>query len=358
MTAATVSAPAPDWDLLANQARFRRRLTMVLLVSFLILTSLPVMLPYFWMLTISLSAITGGIDSFVLWRSCAVMIPTVVLIALARIFVQDRRMRFQVIAGILLVTLLAVIFLIGPFLHVQNFRFFWEADFVKDLPGRSRSGSGSQFPWVWTAFGNSLVLATVQTVVVVTVSTLAGYYLSRFGFPGRSGFLQSLLVLHAFPAMTLVIPIFLLLHWTGMLDTLTGVILVVVTLELPFSIFIMKGFFDAVPWDIEMSAITDGASRRQAFFLVILPQVNVGMIAIGVFAFIKGWEEYVFVRTLLFDKSNWVMSLYLFFVQDDIMGVDYGIVAAVSVFYLLPSLVLYVFCQKFLVQMNLGGIKG
>ena len=83
-----------------------------------------------------------------------------------------------------------------------------------------------------------------------------------------------------------------------------------------------------------------------------------GLIAVGVFAFIRGWEEYVFVRTLLFDKQNWVMSLYLFFVAEDIMGVDYGMVAAVSVFYVLPSLLLYIFCQKFLVQMSLGGIKG
>ena len=131
--------------------------------------------------------------------------------------------------------------------------------------------------------------------------------------------------------MTLVIPIFLIMYWVGLIDTIVGVMLVIVTLELPFSIFIMKGFFDSVAWDIEMSAITDGASRRQAFFLVVLPQVRVGLIAIGVFAFIKGWEEYVFVRTLLIEKSNWVMSLYLYWVADDIMGVDYGIVAAVSV---------------------------
>ncbi|MGI9423068.1 MAG: ABC transporter permease subunit, partial [Hyphomicrobiaceae bacterium] len=181
---------------------------------------------------------------------------------------------------------------------------------------------------------------------------------SRFAFPGRAAFLQSLLVLHAFPAMTLIIPIFLIMHWVGLLDTITGVILVVVTLELPFSIFIMKGFFDAVPWDIEMSAMTDGASRRQAFVQVILPQVKVGLLAVGVFAFLKGWEEYVFVRTLLFEKSNWMMSLYLFWVSDDIMGVDYGIVAAVGVFYVLPSLILYITCQKYLVQMTIGGIKG
>jgi inositol-phosphate transport system permease protein len=136
------------------------------------------------------------------------------------------------------------------------------------------------------------------------------------------------------------------------------VVLVICTIELPFAIFIMKGFFDAVPWDIEMSAMTDGASRRQAFVQVLLPQVRFGMLAIGIFAFLRGWEEYVFVRTLLVAKSNWVMSLYLFFVSEDVMGVDYGIVSAVGVFYIVPSLLLYSFTQKYLTQMSVGGIKG
>jgi inositol-phosphate transport system permease protein len=158
--------------------------------------------------------------------------------------------------------------------------------------------------------------------------------------------------------MTLVIPIFLLMYWTGLLDTLPGVILVVATLELPFSIFIMKGFFDGVPWDIEMSAMTDGASRRQVFLMIVLPQVRFGMLAVGIFAFLRGWEDYVFVRTLLIGKDNWVMSLYLFYVSQDIMGVDYGIVTAVGLMYLLPALVLYIATQKYLTQMTFGGIKG
>ena len=195
-------------------------------------------------------------------------------------------------------------------------------------------------------------------MIVVTVSTLAAYYLSRFSFRGRSAFLQSLLVLQAFPAITLVIPIFLIVFWVGLLNTLYAPILVLTALELPFFIFIMKGFFDAVPWDIEMSAMTDGASRRQAFWMVVLPQVRVGMIAIGVFAFIKGWEEYVFVNGLRTGNSYWVMSTYLYYVREDVMGVDYGMVAAVAVLYVLPALVLYLFCQKYLTQMTLGGVKG
>ena len=210
---------------------------------------------------------------------------------------------------------------------------------------------------MWLAFANSLYLAGTQTIIVATVSSLAGYYLSRFQFPGRAGMLRSLLVLHAFPVLTLIIPLFLILNFVGLLDQLFGVILVLVGIELPFAIFIMKGFFDAVPWDIEMSAMTDGASRRQAFVKVVLPQVTNGIIAISVFSFIRGWEEYIFVFTFLIRNTNWTMSLYMFFVRDDIMGVDFGVVSAVGVFYLVPSLVLYAAAQKYLMQMSVGGVK-
>jgi inositol-phosphate transport system permease protein len=360
VTPDTQTAASPrqeDWDRLASRAQTRRRFVFGLLLVFLIVASLPIMLPYFWMLTISVSAKTGGVDSVVLWKSCAVLAPAVFAFGLLATTIRDRRFLLWGGIGIGVIALISLAMLIGPDLHPDNYRFMWNPNIVEEIRGRSGAG-GDQFPWVWTAFLNSMLFAVANTVAVVTVSTLAGYYISRFAFPGRAAFLQSLLVLHAFPAMTLIIPIFLIMFWVGLLDTITGVVLVVVTLELPFSIFIMKGFFDAVPWDIEMSAMTDGASRRQAFVQVVLPQVKVGLLAVGVFAFIKGWEEYVFVRTLLFEKSNWMMSLYLFWVAEDIMGVDYGIVAAVGVFYVLPSFILYIFCQKYLVQMSLGGIKG
>ena len=366
----TVSQPLPPapvtqapiaqahWDGLAAKAKRERRLGHGLILAFLITVSVPILLPYFWMFTISVSAKTGGVSSVVLWRACAVLVPTVLAVGLLNAFTDRGTVRLYGTAAILCIAGAALAFSVGRDLHLQNWTFLHNANFVQDLEGRRAATAESQFPSVWTAFFNSLVLAGVQTVLVLGVGTLAGYYLSRFNFSGRATFLQALLVLHAFPALTLIIPIFLLMYWIGLLDTLTGVILVIATLELPFAVFIMKGFFDAVPWDIEMSALVDGASRRQAFFKVVLPQVKVGLLAVGVFAFIRGWEEYVFVRTLLFDKQNWTMSLYIFWVSDDIMGVDYGVVAAVGVFYVVPSILLYVFCQKYLVQMSLGGIKG
>jgi inositol-phosphate transport system permease protein len=359
--AATLEAPVAgdtnaDWAALARKSRFKRVAGQSGLLAFLLLVSVPIVLPFFWMVVISFTARSGGVSTDVLWTSCAVIAPAMLTYIAVHSMTPSPRVRM--LAGLVLVIAVAALLaaLVGGQLHFANYRFLWRADIIEEI--RSKATAGGQFPSVWRAFFNSLALALVQTAIILVVASLAGYYISRFAFRGREAFLQGLLVLHAFPAMTLIIPIFLILYWAGLLDTIPGVILVLATIELPFYVFVMKGFFDGVPWDIEMSAMTDGATRRQAFRLVVLPQVRVGLIAIAVFAFIRAWEEYIFVRTLLIENKNWVMSLYLFWVSDDIMGVDYGIVAAVSVFYVLPSLLLYVFCQKYLTQMTIGGIRG
>jgi len=344
-----------NWAGLAATSRRRRTLTTGLLYAVLVLGSLPILVPYLWLVTVAFSGRTGA-STVVLWRTLGILLPALFLWSLLRLsFENDSRLRWLEVA-LAGATVVLLALTTGPHLHLDNWRFLWNPQIADTLKGVS--GLGTTVPSVWVAFRNSLALALVQMALVLVISTLAGYYLSRYDFRGRANYLKGLLVLHAFPAMTLIIPIFLLMHWAGLLDTLTGVVLVVAALELPFAIFVMKGFFDAVPWDIEMSAMTDGASRRQAFYMVVLPQVTTGMIAIGIFSFLRGWEEYVFVRTLLFDKANWTMSLYLFWMREDVMGTDYAMVSAMGVFYVLPSVLLYTFTQKYLTQMTIGGIKG
>jgi inositol-phosphate transport system permease protein len=344
---------------MAARSRYMHRAESVALYGFLVAVSLPIILPYFWLVTIAFSARTGVAETMVLWRSTLVLVPAVIAFWLTAMLARNRRRMWLGVAATALVAAIAFALLVGPDLHLRNFIFLVEPDFASVVRSRVGEVHGAiQFPNAWHAFGNSLLIAGAQTVIVVTVASLAAYYLSRWQFPGRAAMLRSLLVLHAFPVLTLIVPMFLMLYWIGLLDTLFGVILVLVAFELPFAIFIMKGFFDAVPWDIEMSALTDGASRRQAFLRVVLPQVRNGIITISVFTFIRGWEEYIFVFTFLVRNTNWTMSLYMYYVRDDVMGVDYGVVSAVGVFYLVPSLILYVAAQRYLMQMSIGGVKG
>ena len=352
------------WDRLAARAKWMRRAKLAAIYGFLIAVSVPVLLPYFWMVSVAFSSKTGTIDTIILWRSMAIFVPFVFACWIWSTIAKNTR---QMLIGFAVITALAVVafvIYVLPDLHLGNFIFIGERNFG-DIVRENRTGSktgevagGIDFPSVWLAFANSLYLAGGQTIIVATVASLAGYYLSRFKFAGRAAMLRSLLVLHAFPVLTLIVPLFLILNFVGLLDQLLGVMLVLVGFELPFAIFIMKGFFDAVPWEIEMSALTDGASRRRAFVEIILPQVTNGLIAISVFSFIRGWEEYIFVFTFLIENVNWTMSLYMFFVRDDIMGIDFGLVSAVGTFYLAPSLVLYVVASKYLAQMTIGGVKG
>lgn len=354
-TVGVADRKATDWSRLARRTLWNRTGFLAIVIGFLTIISLPIVLPYLWLLAISLTD-KGGDGTAILWRLFAVAAAGYLALIAIALFAPEGQTARWLRWGVMLATVVVFAVGVGPYLTVDNFAFLWDpASVAAERGSQSRIGL---MPSVWSAMGNSFAFAGAQTLIVTVVAAPAAYALSRFSFAGRESFLRGLLLLHAFPALALTVAIFIQMYWMGLLNSLSGVILVLCALELPFAIFVLKGFFDAVPWDIEMSAITDGASRFQAFRMVVLPQVVGGLIAVGTFTFLRGWEEYVFVQTLLIEKTSLTMSLYLFFVSEDSMGVDYSLVAAVGVVYVLPALVLYIFTQKYLTQMSFGGIKG
>lgn len=226
----------------------------------------------------------------------------------------------------------------------QHWRFLWLAA-VK--PG---------YPNIWVVTGNSLAFALAVMLLEVSLALLAGYVLSRWHFRGRLLLLQGTLLLHAFPAITLIIAVFFVLKTLHLLNTLAGVILVKVALELPFALWVMKGFFDAIPWQIEMAALVDGATRLTTWYRILLPQIRPGITALCLFAFLSGWGEYVLLLTFILDKSGWTLSRYLAGVLGEgDMFVDYGLLTAVGVFYMLPALLLFVVAHKYLTRLPFGG---
>ena len=178
---------AVDWANLAARARSLRRTRTVTLYAFLIAVSLPIILPYFWLATIAFSARTGVAETVVLWRSMLVLVPAVVAFWLAAVLAPNRRQLWFGLGAIALVATIAFALLVGPDLHLRNFIFLVEPDFASVVRSRMGEVRGAvQFPNVWHAFGNSLLIAGGQTAIVVTVASLAAYYLSRFQFPGRA----------------------------------------------------------------------------------------------------------------------------------------------------------------------------
>jgi len=227
---------------------------------------------------------------------------------------------------------------------LRHWDFLWQA-----RPGK---------PSVWPVALNTLIFATSTTLIVLAVSTTAGYVLSRLNVPGRGFFLAGVMVLHAFPSVTLIIAIFLVLQMVGLYNSLIGVILVKAALDMPLGIWLMKGFYDTVPWEIEMAGITDGASRFTVWRRLVLPQVLPALAALGLFAFLSGWSEYILPQVLTPANNVQVLSVYLAGLIADDNNFDLSLFKAVGVFYIIPVLILFVFFQKHLMNIYGGGSKG
>jgi inositol-phosphate transport system permease protein len=229
-------------------------------------------------------------------------------------------------------------------LTLENWRFLVE-------PIRSR-------PSIWQVLISTLAFAIPLGLLDATVSSMAGYALSRLRFPGRRMFLSFTIILHAFPSATLLIAIFFVLRAVKLYDSILGVVLVSVSLSLPLGIWLMKGFYDNVSWDIEMAALIDGCSRLRTWWSVVLPIIRPGLAALVIFSFLGGWGAYIIPYTFLVTTSIQPISVFLQSLTGDYTFVNYGVVTAVGLFQLLPVLIFYFFTQSSLLNLYSGGMKG
>jgi inositol-phosphate transport system permease protein len=229
-------------------------------------------------------------------------------------------------------------------LTLDNWQFLWNF--------------GSWRESIWGVTLNTVVLALGLAIVVVVLSALAGYSLSRLDFLGRRGFMSLTLILHAFPSVTLLIAIYFVLRALQLYNTIQGVILVKVALELPLGMWLMKGFFDNVPWDIERAAMVDGASRVRIWWQIMLPLIRPGIAALAIFSFISGWNEFLIPYTFILNRQQATLAVYLQQLVGDSRFVNYGQVAAIGLFQLLPVLLFFLFTQRYLLSIYAGGVKG
>jgi len=246
---------------------------------------------------------------------------------------------------------------------LSNWSFLWKSPF------------GPNFPSIWQATFNTFLLAAVVTIIVVFVSSMSAYPLSRMKFAGRKSFLSATLILHAFPSVTLLIPIYFILRWITKIpiigkglpliggfgfNTIGGVALVMVAFQLPFGIWIMKGFFDNISWDMERSALIDGASRFQVWWKILIPNIKPGIAALSIFAFISGWNAYLIPLTFTVGRAGktTVLSIYIQNFMSESVMTEWNMVAAVGLFQLIPVLIFFFFTQEALLNIYGGGAKG
>jgi len=143
-------------------------------------------------------------------------------------------------------------------------------------------------------------------------------------------------------------------------DFIGGVVLVMVAFQLPFGIWIMKGFFDNISWDMERSALIDGASRFQVWWKILMPNIKPGIAALSIFAFISGWNAYLIPFTFTVGRAGKtaVLSVYLRNFMSESVMTEWNMVAAVGLFQLIPVLIFFFFTQEALLNIYGGGAKG
>lgn len=206
---------------------------------------------------------------------------------------------------------------------------------------------------------NSTIVAAMTTVLGVFLACTAGYAFSRFRFPGRRAGLMSFLVSQMFPGTLMLIPLYIILvKWLGLGSTRTGLVLVYATIAIPFCVWMLKGYFDTIPKELEESALIDGASTTTIFFKIILPLAKPAVAVTALFSFMTGWNEFILAATFMDKEVMYTAPVGLrFFVGG--FSQQWGYFAAGSIIVSIPVVALFMFLQKYLVSgLTAGAVKG
>ena len=209
--------------------------------------------------------------------------------------------------------------------------------------------------WVW----NSLAITISTALIGVILAATAAYAFSRWKFPGRSVGLVFLLATQMIPASMLMIPIYILAIKLGMVGTYRGLVIAYCVTSIPFSVWILKGYYDTIPVDLEEAARIDGCSQLQAFLRVLLPLSTPALAITFLFNFMAAWNEYLLARVMLGSQESlltWPLGLQRLQGQ---FQTQWGQFSAGSILVMVPVMVLFLYSSKYLISgLTLGGVKG
>jgi len=210
-------------------------------------------------------------------------------------------------------------------------------------------------------YRNSLIIAGSTVVVVITVATMAAYNLvrSQYAYKIRENIAFFILSQRMMPPVAVILPIYILFSQLRMLDRLETLILMNVAFNLPLSIWIIRGFLEGIPVEVEEAAMTDGCSRAAAFFRVGLPQMFSGLLSAALLVFIYTINEFFFALVLSGTRARPVSVAVQLFLPTGVRGTMFGEAAVASILIMLPSLIFAVLMQRYLVTgISLGAVKG
>jgi ABC-type glycerol-3-phosphate transport system permease component len=260
--------------------------------------------------------------------------------------------------------LLALVVFVGPFLYmvVSSLKSPQELNgVVRDfLPKSPQTANytellhGSNFPLY---FLNTGLVALLSTVLALFVSILAGYALARFTFVGNRLLLLAVVNMQMFPAVLMAVPLYKILRGANLLDSRTGLVLVYVTIALPFCIWMLRNYFLTVPIEIEEAALIDGCGRFTALWRVLLPPALPGVAAAGAFSTILVWDEFLYANTFINADGKRTLSVGLATLIGE-YTTNWGQLLAGGVLMTLPVIIIFAFLQRYLTEIAGGGVKG
>ena len=268
---------------------------------------------------------------------------------------------------------LLIYVVLGVAIVVLIFPVFWMVSsslkpstemFARNMTMLPKVLSWQNYIAVWTQtpfptyFFNSFKVAAISTILALIVSMYAAYAMARIDFPGRGLFGVALLVTQMFPGILFVIPLFLIIKELHLFDTHYALIIAYVAYSLPFSIWMMRGFFAAIPMELEDAAAVDGATPLGTLHRVILPLSGPGIAAVTMYNFIRSWNEFLFALVFLQSTDLFTLPLGLASFQEE-YSFRWDLLMAGASSVSLPILVVFMFMNRFIVQGLLGGaVKG
>jgi multiple sugar transport system permease protein len=209
-----------------------------------------------------------------------------------------------------------------------------------------------------TYIGNSLLISTTAATFATLSALLAAYVLARFQFRAKSAVLMAFLVTQMIPAFIALGPLFLMMTALGLRDTKFGLILVYIAISIPFSTIMLRGFLANVPEALEEAAMIDGCTRIGALFRVIVPVMMPGIVATFIFNFVNSWNElFLSVTLMLRDENRTVPAALNSFISG--IAIDWESLSAAAVLTIVPTMVLFAFASRYIVQgLTAGSVKG
>jgi multiple sugar transport system permease protein len=209
-------------------------------------------------------------------------------------------------------------------------------------------------------FVNSVIVSALTVTITVVVSCLGGYAFAKFTFFGKNVLFLIVLAILMVPYATLLIPLYVLLRVIGLQDSLLGLSLVLAMYQLPFATYMMRISFEAVPREIEESAIVDGAGSFDVLRRILLPVVRAGVVTVGLFAFLAAWNDFFAPLILISDPSKDPLPLAMAILRQQTMGtIDYGATEAGVVVMAIPCILIFFILQRYYVRgFMAGALKG